>query len=218
MTNTNVLGDRPSGKAGTAVVRKRRPRRIKHREPPASGEAKRFAAVILDVLAGVRTPMGAAAALGIGLPRYYLWEQQAVAALVRACEPTSKDGPNWQYQIRTLEKEVDRLKRASIRQQALLRAAQRSIGLTVWPSPKPGQPGTKSAGKSDNGNAGKKPRQRQPVVRALKAAAALRAAPPADSSGSVPTEVVQQVAEEMTPPAGPAFVAGSPASPGLQGG
>ena len=34
-------------------------------------EAKRLAAVILEVLAGVRTPTGAATALGIRLPRYY---------------------------------------------------------------------------------------------------------------------------------------------------
>ena len=41
-------------------------------------EAKRLAAVILEVLAGVRTPTGAATAPGIRLPRYYLWEERAI--------------------------------------------------------------------------------------------------------------------------------------------
>ena len=50
-------------------------------------EAKRLAAVILEVLAGGRTPTGAATALGIRLPRYYLWEERAVQGLVAACEP-----------------------------------------------------------------------------------------------------------------------------------
>ena len=49
----------------------------------AGTEAKRAAAVILEVLAGVRTPTAAAAALAIRLPRYYLLEQRAVQGLSR---------------------------------------------------------------------------------------------------------------------------------------
>jgi len=55
--------------------------------PAAGVEARRTAAVILEVLAGVRTPTGAATALGIHLPRYYVWEQRALEGLVAACEP-----------------------------------------------------------------------------------------------------------------------------------
>ncbi len=73
--------------------RRRRPGSVplgrppKERPRPASREAQRLAAAILEVLAGVRTPTDAAAALEISLPRYYLWEQRALAGLVAACEP-----------------------------------------------------------------------------------------------------------------------------------
>src|SRR5262249_17665290 len=56
--------------------------------PPTVGpQAGRAAVVILEVLAGVRTPTGAAAVLGIRLPRYYLLEQRAIQGLIAACEP-----------------------------------------------------------------------------------------------------------------------------------
>lgn len=55
---------------------------------PASREAQRCAAVILEVLAGARMPVDAAAALGISPPRYYLWEQRALEGLVRASQRT----------------------------------------------------------------------------------------------------------------------------------
>ena len=42
---------------------------------PISRDAQRFATGILEVLAGVRTPTDAAAAMGISVPRYYLWER-----------------------------------------------------------------------------------------------------------------------------------------------
>src|SRR4051794_22583 len=52
----------------------------------ASPEARRVAAAILEVLAGVQTPGEAATGLGISLPRYYQLEMRAVAGLVVACE------------------------------------------------------------------------------------------------------------------------------------
>jgi hypothetical protein len=48
------------------------------RPQPPSREAQRMAAAILEVLAGVRTPTDAASALGIGVPRYYIYEQRAL--------------------------------------------------------------------------------------------------------------------------------------------
>jgi hypothetical protein len=46
--------------------------------------------VILEVLAGMRTPTEAATVVGLSVPRYYLWEQRALEGLVRACEPRPK--------------------------------------------------------------------------------------------------------------------------------
>jgi hypothetical protein len=178
------------------VLRGRRPGQPAKRTEPASREAQRVAAAILEVLAGVRTPTDAAAALDIGIPRYYLWEQRAVAGLVAACEPRPVGKtPSSRHQIAVLEKEITRLKQDCARQQALVRAAQRTIGLAPPPMPKPT---TKTTGKAGDRVAGKKPRKRRPVVRALKAAAALRTTPvmespvPASPSGVSAPEVLQQ--------------------------
>ena len=54
-----------------------------------SREAQRIAAALLEVLAGVRTPTDAAAALNISVPRYYIWEKRALEGFVSACEPRS---------------------------------------------------------------------------------------------------------------------------------
>lgn len=136
-------------------------RRGPWRTPPATGpEAKRRAAAILEVLAGVRTPTQAAQSLSVSVPRYYLLEQQALTGLLRACEPRPrKRGPSPERELDGLRKEVERLRREGARQQALVRAAQRTIGLEA--------PASTAA-------TGKKSRQRRPSVRALKAAARLR--------------------------------------------
>jgi hypothetical protein len=190
----------PNAVAGTTPqkVRPRGPWRsgtAKAREP-VSREAQRMAAAILEVLAGVRTPAGAASALGITVPRYYVWEQRAVAGLVAACEPQSPGGTSPRWQIAMLEKEVERLKQQCARQEALTRAAQRTLGLAPLPV---ASRATKDARVAQS-KAGHKPgdkrsRPRRPVVRALKAAAGLRATPPAEegasSSGAVSPEVLQ---------------------------
>jgi hypothetical protein len=56
----------------------------------ASETGKRLVAVILEVLAGVRTNTDAAVAIGLSLPRYYQVESRALASLLRACEPFPK--------------------------------------------------------------------------------------------------------------------------------
>ncbi|MFO0802005.1 MAG: hypothetical protein U0791_02620 [Gemmataceae bacterium] len=53
----------------------------------ASREAKRMAAILLDVLAGSRTPTQAAETLGVSLPRYYQLESRGLDGLLMACEP-----------------------------------------------------------------------------------------------------------------------------------
>lgn len=168
---------------------------------PASREAQRYAAAILEVLAGVRTPTDAAAGLSVSLPRYYLWEQRALAGLVSACEPRSVGkGQGPQQRIASLEKEIARLRQDCARQQALVRAAQRTIGL----GPPPPKPASKAGSKTPANSAAKAKRKRRPVARALKAAAALKAASAAektaaDSPSGIAAEVLQRSAEGSLP-------------------
>jgi hypothetical protein len=207
MTSTNTHGlttTAPGQPAPASVVVVRRGTPPRRRQPLAvSRQAQRFAAVILEVLAGVRTPADAAAWLAVSVPRYYLWEQRALEGLVAACEPRFIGRTvSLQHQIADLQKEVVRLKQENLRQQALVRAAERTIGLTPLPAPKPA---TKAGGTA----AGKRTRKRRPAVRALKAVAALRAASaPEDggaASGAPPPDVLQQsTVSNPSPPTAPA--------------
>jgi hypothetical protein len=145
-------------------------------------EARRTAAVILEVLAGLRTPAGAATALGIPLPRYYVWEERAVQGLVTACEPRPRGrvvSPD--RQLAGLERELAVARRDLARHQALARTAQRALGL---PAPAEAHPSAavrgKAKGKGRDAPAGSRSRRRRPTVRALRAARLLRAE---DSSG-----------------------------------
>jgi hypothetical protein len=142
----------------------------------ASRDARRVAAAILEVLAGARTPTEAAAALALSLPRYYQIETRALQGLVNACEPKPRGRqPSPTHDLVVLRQENERLRREAGRQQALVRAAQRSFGL---PPPAPARP------------TGKKPRRRR-LARGLAAAARLQDAngdnglspPAADSAG-----------------------------------
>jgi len=129
----------------------------------AGAEAKRLAAAILEVLAGGRTPTQAAQALGLSVPRYYLLESRALHGMLVACEPRSPGpGPSPQSALAALRRECEQLRREVTRQQALVRAAQRAIGLA------PPAPAGRGAQRD-----GKKRRRRRPVARALKAVARL---------------------------------------------
>jgi hypothetical protein len=148
-----------------AMSRQRRPR---HSVPLASGssrEAKRLAAVILEVFAGVRTLPQAAEALEMSLTRYYYLEARAMQGLLKACEPRPR-GPqaNPQRELAAIRRENERLRQDLGRQQSLVRTAQRTIGLN--PPPPPPKPATKASGK--------KSRKRKPVVRALSLATRLQ--------------------------------------------
>jgi hypothetical protein len=132
----------------------------------ASAEAKRLAAAILEVLAGARTPTEAALSLGLSLPRYYLLEDRALQGMLVACEPrTMSRGPSAESALAALRRECDQLRRECTRQQTLVRAAQRTIGLA------PPTPATR--GPQSNG---KKRRPRRPTARALRVAARLKEA------------------------------------------
>jgi hypothetical protein len=118
-----------------------------------------LAAAILEVLAGVRTPGAAAEALKLSLPRYYQLEVRALHSMLAACEPRPLGRMKTSASaVAALQRECDQWRRECIRQQALVRATQRAIGLAAAPT------------KADNS----KRRKRRPMVRALKAVAGLR--------------------------------------------
>ena len=140
-----------------------------------SRQAKQVAAAILEVLAGARTPQQAAEALTVSLPRYYQLESRALRAVVQACEVRPKGRVRSPAsEIAKLKADNARLQREVTRQQALVRAAQRSVGLAP-----PAAPPAKAPGK--------RTRRRRPVARALSVVTRLRqetapsddAAPPA---------------------------------------
>ena len=122
--------------------------------------------MVLEVLAGTRTPGEAAASLAVSLPRYYQLEARAFQGLVAACEPLPQGRQNTsERQVISLRRDLERLKREHARQQTLVRAAQRTLGL---PSPtKPDRPGKVEPN-------GKPKRVRRPTARALKAVRLLR--------------------------------------------
>jgi hypothetical protein len=137
----------------------------------SSAGAKRLAAAILEVLAGMRTPLQAAQAVGVSLPRYYQVEAAGLRGLLSACEPQPRGRQaNPLGEVAVLRKQAERLQRDLARQQSLVRLAQRAVGLSA-PAP-----AAKSAGKR---------RKRKPVARALAVAARLRAeSTPADAPTS----------------------------------
>jgi hypothetical protein len=156
-----------------------------------SQEARRTAAAVLEVLAGMRTPSEAAQALSVSVPRYYALEQRAVVGLVAGCEPHLQGAAkNPQQRIAELEREVQRLRQQCDRQRALARAVQRTMGL-----PMPAGSVVTGKGKANRPSpsaSGKKRRARRPTVRALKAAQAIR-----DTQAEEPTSE-SRVAETIS--------------------
>jgi hypothetical protein len=138
-------------------------------------DARRVAAAVLEVLAGARTPGEAALALGVSVPRYYQVETRALRGLLEACEPRPRGrGPSSAKELTLLHQENQRLQRDMMRQQALVRAAQRSVGLTPPPAPTPSK-------------SGKKPRKRR-VARALSVATRLQSTNP-DAAPAEPPQL-----------------------------
>jgi hypothetical protein len=137
----------------------------------ASPEARRLAAVILEVLAGLRGPAEAATACGVSLPRYYACEQRALHGLLEACEPRKRGRqPSVEGELARLKRQCQLLQRQCDRQQALLRLAQRSIGLAPAAPPARGTAAGKPAAR----------KRRRPRTRVLKVISALRQVEAAD--------------------------------------
>jgi hypothetical protein len=126
-----------------------------------SPEARKKAAVVLEVLAGLRTPLQAAEALGMALPSYYHLELRALQGLMNHCEPTPKGRQkNADRELAEVRQQCRKLAADVQRYQALARATQKTIGL----SPPPPPPKKRAPGK----------RPRKPVVRALQALALIK--------------------------------------------
>ena len=144
-----------------------------HRLKPSavSDVARASAAIVLEVLAGIRGPGDAAKAMGVSAMRYYQLEKRAVEGLVSACEPRPIGRQPGGKTDGRLLKECERLKQDVSRHQALLRSAQRALGVV----PVPAATGT---GKPEPG----KRMKRKPTVRALSIVNRLRT--PAASAAS----------------------------------
>ena len=148
--------------------------------PEASKDAKRLAAVILEVWAGLRTPQQAAEALSVSLPRYYQIEANGLQGLVAGCAPKPKGRQaNPAHEAMALRRDNERLRRELGRQQALVRLTQRGLGVAP-PSAKP---------------ATQKGRRRKPVVRALTLAARLQPEVTEPASLSDPLTAAAEVSD-----------------------
>ena len=123
--------------------------------------ARRQAAAVLEVLAGLRTPQQAADELGISLPTYFNLEIRAMRGLTFACcaQPPGRQ-QTLAPKLRQAQSRLAELEQQMGRYQALLRTAQRSVGLAP---PVPVKPA-----------AGARRAPRTPSVRALRTIKALR--------------------------------------------
>lgn len=150
-----------SKREGTKGTKARRPGAGINGSP----EAKRKASVILEVLGGLRSPADAGVVLGVSLQRYYQLEVRALQGLISALDVSPKRGPQSSPQValRRLAAERDQLQRELRRAQALVRIAQRTIGVAP---PESSRPKAKQPGKR---------RPKRPTVRARRVAEQLRA-------------------------------------------
>jgi hypothetical protein len=152
-----------------------------------SREAKRQAAVLLEVLGGERGPQEGSQALGVSLTRYYLLETRALQGLILALEPRPRGKQKSpENRVAELIRDNARLQREVGRCQALVRAAQRSLGLP--PSPRP-QEKRRLGGKHNKKAGGRKVKRRR-MVRGAKVVATLRQAEP--EAASIPTGAGQE--------------------------
>jgi len=158
-----------SGKSTGSESKKRKsPVRTAKDGPEVSGgstDARRTAALVLEVMAGATKPTEAARLIGVSLPRYYLIEKRALKGLLFACEPLGpgRKSIDDKRDFDALKKKVTGLEQEVLRYQALARAAQRAIGL----------PEFRASGKDTD----KRGRHRRPFIRALKIARHLKDVP-----------------------------------------
>lgn len=135
--------------------------------------SRKQAAAVLEVLAGLRTPQQAATALGLSLPAYFHTETRALRGLILAC-CTQAPGrqPTLAPQLRQAQAKIAELQRQVGRYQALLRTAQRHVGLAPAAEAK-SDPGTRRKAK-------------KPSVRAIRAIQALNQVAVVPAPGAPP--------------------------------
>lgn len=168
----------------TPVTKIHKPKRTKLLEgdlqlAQVTPEARKNAACVLEVLAGLRSPEQAAEVLAISLPTYYHLESRAMRGLIHGCTPTPPGRTMVLLkQVRGLELKCSALEKQLGRYQALLRNAQRGL---LPPA---------AEVKAKATTTGARTRKRRPVVRALRTIEVLQRdnapAQPVESATSSP--------------------------------
>lgn len=152
-----------------------------------SPQARKQAALVLEVLGGLRTPAQAASAMGVAVNRYYQLETRALQGVVDALEPRPKGRQRKpEDEIAALKKDNARLKNELARTSALLRSTQRTIGV----------PAAKKE-KNESTKDGKRRRKRTPRVRALTHLKHLKQEPEPETQDE--TSHRHEAAREATP-------------------
>lgn len=105
-------------------------RTTKDTGPRGSRRARQIAMAVLEAFSGELSTTEAAQRLGVSLSRYYQLEARALQGLLEAVEARAK-GPQKtpERELKALQAEQKKLAKELRRYQALLRAAQRSVGL-----------------------------------------------------------------------------------------
>jgi len=95
-----------------------------------SRQARKAVAAILEALSGEIGTSQAAELLGVSLSRYYQLEARALGGMLQAMEPRKRGiQMTPEREIRALKAEKRQLEQELRRQQTLLRAAHRTLGL-----------------------------------------------------------------------------------------
>jgi hypothetical protein len=149
----------------------RAPRGSKRKDTFAASEpARKAAAAVLSVMAGLKTPIEASAQIGVSVNRYYQLETRALSAMVRSLEPLPRGRRRRpEAEVERLTREKAKAEREASRYQSLYRASQRALGLAP--------PATKPADSRGTAAPGKK--ARRPRMRAKTLIAQISAAPAA---------------------------------------
>ena len=95
-----------------------------------SAGARRTCALLLEAIAGLRSTVEVAEALGVTQPRYYQLEARGLQGMIDALEPRKRGRQKSQADaLAESEQERKRMQRELLRYQALYRTSQRCLGV-----------------------------------------------------------------------------------------